>query len=145
MHREIKMAEDGNSKRRTEGDDQASKSAKATRLLREVTTLLSEEEAKETLGAEQTTQQRGASNANAILNDFRSIFAPYQATQAVHRAPHVNLSVEKQVFPPKTKAWCILPTEGYMDPRIFLFITENSGPGSFKGWQIRTTSRQTRT
>ena len=55
MHREIKMAEDGNSKRRAEGDDQATKSAKAIRLLREVTTLLSEEEAKETLGAEETT------------------------------------------------------------------------------------------
>ena len=90
MHREIKMAEGANSKRRAEGDDQASKSAKAIRLLREVTTLLSEEEAKETLGAEETTQRRGASNANAILNDFRSIFAPYQATQAVHRVPLVS-------------------------------------------------------
>lgn len=82
------MAEDGNSRRRAEGDDQASRSAKAIRLLREVTTLLSEEDAKETPGAEETTQPRtGASNANAILNNFRSIFAPYQA---VPRAPLVS-------------------------------------------------------
>ena len=79
------MAEDGNSRRRAEGDDQVSRSAKAIHLLREVTTLLSEEDAKETPGAEETTQPRtGASNTNAILNNFRSIFAPYQA---VPRAP----------------------------------------------------------
>ena len=43
--------------RRAEEDDQASISPKAIRLLREVTTLLSEEEGKETPGVEESTRE----------------------------------------------------------------------------------------
>ena len=90
-----KMAEEGRDRKRfksrdeegqTEDGEKASKSAKAIRLLREVTTLLTEsvdvDEAKET---REVPKPVGSStpSSNAILSEFRSIFAPYKQVSPV--------------------------------------------------------------
>lgn len=69
-----------------EDGEKASKSAKAIRLLREVTTLLTEsvgdEEAKET---REVPKPEGSltPSSSAILSEFRSIFAPYKQVSPV--------------------------------------------------------------
>ena len=71
-------ARDGGDHDEAEDGERASKSQKAIRLLREVTTLLTEsvneEEAKE---SHEEPKLVGASS-NAILNNFRNIFSPYR-------------------------------------------------------------------
>ena len=71
-------ARDGGDHHEAEDGERASKSQKAIRLLREVTTLLTEsvneEEAKE---SREEPKLVGASS-NAILNNFRNIFSPYR-------------------------------------------------------------------
>lgn len=97
------MAEEDRRKRRDEEGheedrNEVTKSAKAIRLLREVTTLLSEnqEEAKETRAA----VVPGQVGANAVLNNFRSIFAPYNQ---VPRVPLMSTLQQRKHRPSKQK------------------------------------------
>ena len=98
-----KMAEEDRRKRRDEEGheedrNEVTKSVKAIRLLREVTTLLSEnqEEAKETRAA----VVLGQVGANAVLNNFRSIFAPYNQ---VPRVPLMSTLQQRKHRPSKQK------------------------------------------
>lgn len=98
-----KMADEDRRKRRDEEGheedrNEVTKSAKAIRLLREVTTLLSEnqEEAKET----QAAVVPGQVGANAVLNNFRSIFAPYNQ---VPRVPLMSTLQQRKHRPSKQK------------------------------------------
>ena len=73
-----KRSIDGGDHDEAEDGERASKSQKAIRLLREVTTLLTESVSEgETKESREEPKRVGASS-NAILNDFRNIFSPYR-------------------------------------------------------------------
>ncbi|PFX16398.1 hypothetical protein AWC38_SpisGene19330 [Stylophora pistillata] len=106
----MEMAEEGRKRDHEEAEDgeKANKSQKAIRLLREVTTLLTESvndgEAKES--REELHRVRQSSNAN--LDDFRNIFSPYKISPAVltstFQQPNHRSSKQKQrgvFFQPK--------------------------------------------
>ena len=103
-----KRLRDGGDHDEAEDGERASKSQKAIRLLREVTTLLTESvnegEAKESC----EEPKRVGASSSAILNDFRNIFSPYRispvALTSTFQQPKHRSSKPKQrgaFFQPK--------------------------------------------
>ena len=72
-----KRSIDGGDRDEAEDGERASKSQKAIRLLREVTTLLTES-VNEGEAKESREEPKVGASSSAILNDFRNIFSPYR-------------------------------------------------------------------
>ena len=76
------------------------KSAKAIKLLREVTSLLSEGDSEpDQLAAEQIRQAHGQVGASGIVQNFRKLFAPY----SVHNSTPLSSSRQTKKNYPKPK------------------------------------------